>query len=214
MSADSVAERLAEIRERVERAAALRRATRRRCGCSPFRKRSPPPRCAKRTRPDSGISAKITCRSSRARPKSSPCSATFASISSGTFSETRRSRSCASLRRFTRSTPRSSRSELDRRLDGIDIPVERRAFGDEARFPVLVEVNIAGEAQKSGCAPAAARRRARRRGRRGALARRRAHVRAAAHGRSGRARDRTSTRSRAFATNTGAWRACRSSAWA
>jgi len=43
--------------------------------------------------------------------------------------------------------------ELDKRLDGIDVPVERRAFGEEERFPVLVEVSIAGEAQKVGCAP-------------------------------------------------------------
>jgi pyridoxal phosphate enzyme (YggS family) len=42
--------------------------------------------------------------------------------------------------------------ELDKRLEGVDIPSERRVFGDDARFPVLVEVSIAGEAQKSGCA--------------------------------------------------------------
>jgi pyridoxal phosphate enzyme (YggS family) len=45
--------------------------------------------------------------------------------------------------------------ELDKRLSGVQIPDERRVFGDDPRFPVLVEVSIAGEAQKSGCAPEA-----------------------------------------------------------
>jgi pyridoxal phosphate enzyme (YggS family) len=44
--------------------------------------------------------------------------------------------------------------ELDKRLEGVVIPGGRRAFGDDERFPVLVEVSIAGEAQKSGVAPA------------------------------------------------------------
>jgi PLP dependent protein len=43
--------------------------------------------------------------------------------------------------------------ELDKRLEDVEVPVERRAFEDEASFPVLVEVSIASEAQKSGCAP-------------------------------------------------------------
>lgn len=43
--------------------------------------------------------------------------------------------------------------ELDKRLDDVETPSERRAFGDDARFPVLVEVSIAGEAQKSGAPP-------------------------------------------------------------
>ncbi|HEX6274718.1 MAG TPA: YggS family pyridoxal phosphate-dependent enzyme [Polyangiaceae bacterium] len=43
--------------------------------------------------------------------------------------------------------------ELDKRFDGLEIPAARWAFGDDARLPVLVEVSIAGEAQKSGCAP-------------------------------------------------------------
>jgi pyridoxal phosphate enzyme (YggS family) len=38
--------------------------------------------------------------------------------------------------------------ELVRELD-------KRASGRESRLPVLVEVNVGGEAQKSGCAPAA-----------------------------------------------------------
>jgi pyridoxal phosphate enzyme (YggS family) len=45
--------------------------------------------------------------------------------------------------------------ELDKRLEGVDIPSARRAFGDDARLPVLVEVSIAGETQKSGCPPEA-----------------------------------------------------------
>jgi pyridoxal phosphate enzyme (YggS family) len=43
--------------------------------------------------------------------------------------------------------------ELDKRVTGVTIPSERRAFGDDARLPVFVEVSIAGEAQKGGCAP-------------------------------------------------------------
>ena len=43
--------------------------------------------------------------------------------------------------------------ELDRRLEGTEIPSVRRVFGDDARLPVLVEVSIAGEAQKSGTPP-------------------------------------------------------------
>lgn len=35
-----------------------------------------------------------------------------------------------------------------------ELPSVRRVFGEDARLPVLVEVGIAGEAQKSGCAPA------------------------------------------------------------
>ncbi len=44
--------------------------------------------------------------------------------------------------------------ELDKRLEGVTVPNARRAFGDDERFPVFVEVSIAGEAQKSGIAPA------------------------------------------------------------
>jgi pyridoxal phosphate enzyme (YggS family) len=44
-------------------------------------------------------------------------------------------------------------SELDRRMAGREIPARRRVFGLDARLPVLVEVSIAGEEQKSGCAP-------------------------------------------------------------
>ena len=43
--------------------------------------------------------------------------------------------------------------ELDKRMAGTEVPSERRAFGSDPRLPVLVEVSIAGEAQKSGCAP-------------------------------------------------------------
>ena len=43
--------------------------------------------------------------------------------------------------------------ELEKRVAGAVVPSDRRAFGDDARLPVLVEVSIAGEAQKSGCAP-------------------------------------------------------------
>ena len=42
--------------------------------------------------------------------------------------------------------------ELDKRLEGVVVPNERRVFGEGERFPVLVEVSIAGEAQKSGVA--------------------------------------------------------------
>jgi pyridoxal phosphate enzyme (YggS family) len=44
--------------------------------------------------------------------------------------------------------------ELGKRAMGLEIPAERRAFGGDARLPVLCEVNIAGEEQKSGVAPA------------------------------------------------------------
>jgi pyridoxal phosphate enzyme (YggS family) len=47
-------------------------------------------------------------------------------------------------------------AELDRRAVGGEVPAERRAFGDDPRLPVFAEINIANEAQKSGCAPAAA----------------------------------------------------------
>lgn len=46
-------------------------------------------------------------------------------------------------------------TELARRLTATPAPHPPRAFGDDARLPVLVEVNIAGEAQKSGVAPEA-----------------------------------------------------------
>jgi pyridoxal phosphate enzyme (YggS family) len=42
--------------------------------------------------------------------------------------------------------------ELDKRTDAGGLPSERRVFGDDARLPVLIEVSIAGEAQKSGAA--------------------------------------------------------------
>lgn len=45
-------------------------------------------------------------------------------------------------------------AELDRRAQGVDIPLERRVFGDDPRLPVLIELNIANEPQKSGVAPA------------------------------------------------------------
>jgi pyridoxal phosphate enzyme (YggS family) len=45
-------------------------------------------------------------------------------------------------------------AELDRRMAGREIASERRAFGADPRLPVLVEVSIAGEAQKGGCVPA------------------------------------------------------------
>ena len=45
-------------------------------------------------------------------------------------------------------------TELDRRMSGREIATERRAFGTDPRLPVLVEVSIAGEAQKGGCDPA------------------------------------------------------------
>jgi pyridoxal phosphate enzyme (YggS family) len=44
--------------------------------------------------------------------------------------------------------------ELGRRAAGRPIPPERRAFGDDPRLVLLIEVSIAGEAQKGGCAPA------------------------------------------------------------
>jgi pyridoxal phosphate enzyme (YggS family) len=44
-------------------------------------------------------------------------------------------------------------AELDRRMAGREVPVERRVFGNDPRLPVLVEVSIAGEEQKGGCAP-------------------------------------------------------------
>jgi uncharacterized pyridoxal phosphate-containing UPF0001 family protein len=43
--------------------------------------------------------------------------------------------------------------ELGKRAAGVEIPEQRRAFGSDARLPVLCEVSIAGEAQKSGVAP-------------------------------------------------------------
>jgi pyridoxal phosphate enzyme (YggS family) len=43
--------------------------------------------------------------------------------------------------------------ELDKRFEGAEVPSERRAFGNDARLPVFVEVSIAGEAQKGGTAP-------------------------------------------------------------
>jgi pyridoxal phosphate enzyme (YggS family) len=45
--------------------------------------------------------------------------------------------------------------ELDKRLEGSEVPSARRIFGDDGRLAVFVEVSIAGEAQKSGCAPEA-----------------------------------------------------------
>jgi len=45
--------------------------------------------------------------------------------------------------------------ELDKRLEGTEVPSERRAFGDDARLPVFVEVSIAGEQQKGGVSPSA-----------------------------------------------------------
>jgi pyridoxal phosphate enzyme (YggS family) len=44
--------------------------------------------------------------------------------------------------------------ELTRRMHGREVPAPKRAFGGDGRLPVLVEVSIAGEAQKSGCPPA------------------------------------------------------------
>jgi PLP dependent protein len=46
--------------------------------------------------------------------------------------------------------------ELARRAEGTELPLARRAFGADPRLPVLAEINIANEPQKSGCAPAAA----------------------------------------------------------
>lgn len=45
--------------------------------------------------------------------------------------------------------------ELGRRAAGVDIPEARRAFGHDARLPVLCEVSIAGEEQKGGVVPSA-----------------------------------------------------------
>jgi pyridoxal phosphate enzyme (YggS family) len=45
--------------------------------------------------------------------------------------------------------------ELARRAEGGEVPAARRAFGADPRLPVLVEVNIANEPQKAGCAPEA-----------------------------------------------------------
>jgi PLP dependent protein len=45
-------------------------------------------------------------------------------------------------------------AELGRRAAAHSVPLERRAFGDDPRLPLLIEVSIAGEAQKGGCAPA------------------------------------------------------------
>ena len=44
-------------------------------------------------------------------------------------------------------------AELGRRALGHELPAERRAFGGDGRLPLLVEVSIAGEAQKSGLPP-------------------------------------------------------------
>jgi pyridoxal phosphate enzyme (YggS family) len=44
--------------------------------------------------------------------------------------------------------------ELARRMLGREVPLARRAFGGDGRLPILLEVSIAGEAQKSGAAPA------------------------------------------------------------
>ncbi len=43
--------------------------------------------------------------------------------------------------------------ELGRRAVGREVPAARRAFGGDGRLPLLVEVSIAGEAQKSGLPP-------------------------------------------------------------
>jgi PLP dependent protein len=44
--------------------------------------------------------------------------------------------------------------ELGKRAQGMDVPTGRRAFGGDGRLPVLCEVSIAGEDQKSGVDPA------------------------------------------------------------
>jgi pyridoxal phosphate enzyme (YggS family) len=44
-------------------------------------------------------------------------------------------------------------AELGRRALGREVPAERRAFGGDGRLPLLVEVSIASEAQKSGLPP-------------------------------------------------------------
>jgi pyridoxal phosphate enzyme (YggS family) len=46
-------------------------------------------------------------------------------------------------------------AELGQRMGGREVPVGRRVFTEDGRLPVLIEVSIAGEAQKSGCPPAA-----------------------------------------------------------
>ena len=43
--------------------------------------------------------------------------------------------------------------EIGKRVER-ELPAPRRVFGEDARLPVLVEVSIAGEAQKGGCPPA------------------------------------------------------------
>jgi pyridoxal phosphate enzyme (YggS family) len=45
--------------------------------------------------------------------------------------------------------------ELDKRAAGIELAALRRFVAQDARIAVLVEVNVGGEAQKSGCAPEA-----------------------------------------------------------
>ncbi len=48
---------------------------------------------------------------------------------------------------------RSLLDEIARRFSARAISRARRAFGDDPRLPVLIEVSIAGESQKSGCPP-------------------------------------------------------------
>jgi len=45
--------------------------------------------------------------------------------------------------------------ELDKRASGLSLSGARAFASGESRLPVLVEVNVGGEAQKSGCAPEA-----------------------------------------------------------
>ena len=45
--------------------------------------------------------------------------------------------------------------ELDKRASGVSLSTARAFVPDEPRLGVLVEVNVGGEAQKSGCAPEA-----------------------------------------------------------
>jgi len=45
--------------------------------------------------------------------------------------------------------------ELDKRAKGVSLPGTRSFVAGESRLAVLVEVNVGGEAQKSGCAPTA-----------------------------------------------------------
>jgi len=45
--------------------------------------------------------------------------------------------------------------ELDKRASGVALAGARAFVVGESRLPVLVEVNVGGEAQKSGCAPEA-----------------------------------------------------------